>query len=186
MISGGDEMAPKDSYQEWLKKDYNAMIDSLELQDQQKHFMKSRWLEQVLWMEGKSAGNQRWYYRFRVAAIVGGVIVPALVGLNLGDGMLPGLVQSIIFFVSLLVAISIAVEEFFHFGDRWRHYRSTVELLKSEGWNYFQLCGPYESYDHHPDGFPPFAQRVEEILKLEMNVFIAEVTKEKKQPEDNG
>jgi hypothetical protein len=43
----------------------------------------------------------------------------------------------------LLVATSAAIEEFFHFGERWRHYRRSVELLKAEGWKFFELAGVY-------------------------------------------
>ena len=49
------------------------------------------------------------------------------------------------FAVSLVVALSAAVEGFFRFGDRWRHYRSLVEELKSEGWSFHELSGPYRA-----------------------------------------
>ncbi len=51
-------MSEKNPYREWLKEDYGKIIDSLEINDQQKHFMRSRWLDQVLWMEGKSDSSQ--------------------------------------------------------------------------------------------------------------------------------
>jgi len=177
-------VAEAETYNDWLKKDYIAIIDGIGLLNEQKHFMKSRWLDQVMWMEGKSAFNQKWYYRLRISAIVGGVMVPALTGLGGSDG-LSGILQVLVFCISLIVAVSITIEEFFHFGDRWRHYRSNLELLKTEGWSFFQLSGQYDPFENHKDGYPKFAQRVEELLTLEMNVFIAEVTKEdKSQPEN--
>ena len=41
--------------------------------------MRSRWLDQIVWLEGKANGSQRWYYGLRLVAIVGGLIVPALI-----------------------------------------------------------------------------------------------------------
>jgi hypothetical protein len=46
-------------------------------------FLRDRRLGQPRWSEGKSAYNQRRYYLLRLLIIVGGVVVPALVGLNL-------------------------------------------------------------------------------------------------------
>ena len=58
---------------------------------------------------------------------------PALVSLSPSDQTLEDVVRVATWVVSLVVAISAAVEQFFHFGDRWRNYRRTAERLKSEG-----------------------------------------------------
>lgn len=50
------------------------------------------------------------------------------------------------FGLSQIVAISAAIEEFFHYGERWRHYRRTVESMKTQGWQFSQLTGPYRIY----------------------------------------
>jgi len=174
-------MTTETSYREWLKQDYGTLIDALQINDMQKHFMRSRWLGQVLWMEGKCERTQRWHYILRLVAIVGGVIVPALVSLKLGDGNGSVLVSWLTFGISLLVAISVAVEEFFHFGERWRHYRRTVELLKVEGWRFLQLGGPYQEFADHAAAYPLFAGKVEEVMQSEVDVFVSEVVKEKKE-----
>ncbi len=83
-----------------------------------------------------------------------------------------------------MVAISAAVEEFFHFGERWRHYRRTVELLKIEGWKFFQLSASYDGYKKHEEAYPDFATRVEEIIESDVEVYITEVVKEKKKKEE--
>ncbi|MBU4260602.1 MAG: DUF4231 domain-containing protein [Proteobacteria bacterium] len=177
-------MSTDTSYREWLKQDYGKLIDALQLDDMQKHFMRSRWLDQVLWMESKCEKNQRWYYILRLVAIVGGVIVPALVSLKLGDGKVSSLISWLTFGISLMVAISVAVEEFFHFGERWRHYRRTVELLKIEGWRFFQLGEPYQQSATHGAAYPLFAGKVEEIMQSEVDVFISKVVQAKKEKEN--
>jgi hypothetical protein len=173
-------MAGKNTYRDWLKQDLGGLIDALELSDLQKHFLHSRWLEQVLWMESTADTCQFRYYALRLIAIIGGVIMPALVSLKINDR---GLIFWLTFGVSLMVAVSLAVEEFFHYGERWRHYRRTVESLKIEAWQFFQLSGPYQSHPNHLEAYSPFAARVEEILQRDVEVFITQVTQEKKEEE---
>ncbi len=71
-----------DSYAAWLREELGGLVDELELDDRQKRFMRSRWLDQVVWLEGKAKTSQQRYYALRMVAIVGGLIVPALVSLN--------------------------------------------------------------------------------------------------------
>jgi len=174
-------MTTQTSYREWLKQDLNGLIDALSISDLQKHFLKSRWLGQVLWMEEKAASAQVWYYILRLAAIIGGVIVPALVGLKLGDEKISAVVSWLTFGISLAVAISVGVEGFFRYGERWKHYRRTAELMKIEGWQFFQLSGPYRQFSKHNEAYPFFAGRVEEATQQEVDVYITQVVKEKKE-----
>ncbi|MDH5253248.1 MAG: DUF4231 domain-containing protein, partial [Nitrospira sp.] len=118
----------------------------------------------------------------RLTTIIGGVIVPALVSQNVGGGAAT-MIQTITFIVSLLVALSAAVEEFFHYGERWRHYRRTVESLKSEGWQFFQLSGPYANLTH-VQAYPAFAARVEELSREEVETYMTQVAKEKREKDD--
>lgn len=171
-------MAKKEDYRKRLREDLEGLIGSLDLPELQKHFMRSRWMDQVLWMEGKAETARDWYYRLRLTTIVGGVIIPALVSLRF-DGEVAAAVGWITFIISLLVAISAAVEEFFHYGERWRHYRESVELLKNEGWQFFQLSGPYRRFDSHLDAYRAFAARVEEINRLDVQTYVTEVVREK-------
>ncbi len=83
----------------------------------------------------------------------------------------------------LTFAISVAVEEFFHYGERWRHYRRAVESLKIEGWQFFQLSGPYKDYKNYAEAYTAFASRVEDILAGEVEIYFTEVVREKKKIE---
>ncbi|MGC4096373.1 MAG: DUF4231 domain-containing protein [Nitrospira sp.] len=95
-----------------MRTEMDQLIAEIELPELNKQFMRARWLELVVWMDGKAQESVWWYRRLRLATIVGGVIVPALVSLNVGSDM-QGLVQALTFIVSLMVALSAAVEEFF-------------------------------------------------------------------------
>jgi Protein of unknown function (DUF4231) len=175
------------SYEKWLKDDLDQLISALDISELHKHSLRSRWLDQVLWLEKKASRCQRWYYILRLIAIMGGVIVPTLVGLNLANNQFAaGFIQWTTFGLSMIVAISVATEEFFHFGERWRHYRSTSERLKIEGWQFFQLAGPYQNFKDHKEAYSSFATRTESIHQQEVDVYISEVVKEKKKEEDKN
>jgi len=47
-------MPKRNSYRDYLKQDVSALIEELELSDFQNHILRSRWLDQVLWMKGKA------------------------------------------------------------------------------------------------------------------------------------
>lgn len=169
------------SYPELLRRDYGELIDALDLDPLQKHFLRSRWLDQVLWMEGRANAARRWYYRLRITAIVLGVVVPSLISWNVGGAEGSGwrVMPTLIVFLSLVVTVSTALEEFFHFGERWRHYRRTLERLKTEGWHYFQRSGIYEKLSGHREAYPAFAAAVEGILQQDVDTFITRVVQEK-------
>ncbi len=179
-------MPRKPSYREWLKQDLDGLIDALDLPDLQKHFLRSRWLDQVIWIESTADRNRVGYYGFRLTAIIGGVIVPALVSLNVSSELGSAVVHWATVGLSLLVAISVAVEEFFHFGERWRHYRRAAELLKSEGWQFFQKSGRYQAYERHEQAYPLFAAQVEVIAQQEVEVYITDVVREKQPQSEIG
>ncbi len=167
-----------------LRAEMDRLIASLDLPDLNKEFMRARWLELVVWMDGKAQDSVWWYRRLRLTTIIGGVIVPAMVSLNVGGDM-QSLVQMLTFVVSLVVALSAAVEEFFRYGERWRHYRRMTESLKSEGWQFLQLSGSYANQSHM-QAYPAFATRVEEMSREEVETYVTQVFKDKKDGEQTA
>jgi hypothetical protein len=165
-------------YLEWLGRELGSIADGLEIEPLRKRYMHSRYVNQVVWMEGKADDARRHYVRLRLLTVVGAVIVPVLVGLNTDDGR----VEALTIALSVVVAVSAAIEQFFHFGERWQHYRRNVERLKTEGWRYFELTDGYGTAGAtHESAFPDFARRVESILQEETDVFISEVAAERQQ-----
>jgi Protein of unknown function (DUF4231) len=65
-----------------VEAQFLPLVDQLDLEPLQREFLRRRWLDQVSWLENRAASSQRWYHRLRLTIIVGGVIIPALVGLN--------------------------------------------------------------------------------------------------------
>ncbi|MEM6518389.1 MAG: DUF4231 domain-containing protein [Cyanobacteria bacterium P01_D01_bin.71] len=172
-------MAKKDPYVEFLKEDFKELFGQLELTPIQRKFLSSRWLDQVLWMEKKANTCRDRHYRLRLSAIILGVIVPILVGLNVNDQnrRLRVVVDALTISLSATVAVSAAVEEFFHYGERWYHYRRTVESLKTYGWQFSQLSGRYSKYTTHTAAFPDFTNQVEEVIQRDVEVYVTQVAK---------
>jgi Protein of unknown function (DUF4231) len=160
------------------KQELEQLIDVLELSDLQKKYMRSRWLEQAHYMSLRARQTHNWYYRLRMTAIIGSVIVPIMLGIQQPkDGNAKFDLHWLTIGLSGVVAISVAVEEFFHYGDRRRHFRQTAESLKSQGWQFSQLSGLYSIYPSHQAAFPSFTTYVETLLQNEneMRQFKSEV-----------
>jgi hypothetical protein len=169
----------------WFASDVSELVDDLEdLGNLQKRTLKSRWLDQVIWMEKRAEHTQNWHYALRLTAVIGGILIPISITIS-KTGSLEWL-SWVATGLGALVAVASAVEDFFDYGERWRNYRSTVELLKIEGWHFFQLSGPYSRRETHADAYEKFAGRVEEIIQHDVQIYINEIvgepeTEEKKQ-----
>ncbi len=64
------------------RAEMDQLITAIELPELNKQFLRARWLEQIMWMEEKAQEALWWYRVLRLATIIGGVIVPALVSLD--------------------------------------------------------------------------------------------------------
>ena len=174
---------PKDAHRAELKKELVGLIDALELSDLRKRFLRSRWLEQMFWFEDKAKQNQRRHYSLRLITIAAGVVVPALVGLNVRKESVTSTLAWVTFGLSLAVALAAALDGFFRFGDRWRNYRRTAEALKSHGWQFLQLAGSYAGFESHSKAYPVFAGQIEVLIQQDVEVFITQVVREGKTDE---
>ena len=111
-------------------------------------------------MERRSARAQSRYYALRLTAILGGVAIPVLVTWP-GPMATAAAARGMAAILGVTVAAASAVEGLFRFGERWRHYRRTVEALKAEFWLPAQLAGPYRGSSDRRHAFPAFVERVE-------------------------
>jgi hypothetical protein len=173
---GGERPAARDS----IEAQFLPLIDQLDLEPLQKEFLRRRWLDQVRWNDGRSVGTQRWYRLLRLVTILGGVVIPALVGLNV-SGAFSARIRWTVFGIGLVVAVAAAIEGFFQFGERWSHYRSAAELLQSEGWQFFQLIGRYNDFTTHAGAFGRFAAQVEAVIQQDVDAYFTTVVTEQPQ-----
>lgn len=178
-------MAKKNDYSVYLKQTLGGLIDKLEISDLRKEFLKNRWLDQVMWLEGRATKERDRHYKLRLVTIIGGVIVPVMVGLNLDDEIGTRLRYAALG-LSTVVAISAAVEEFFLPGEKYRNYRSTAESMKIEGWQFMQLAGPYRKFKVHSDAYKTFAQRVEAYIQKDVEGFVARLEEKQEESKEDA
>lgn len=162
------------SYHQQIKRDFGRMIDSLDIQDLQKEYLKSRWLDQVMWLEGRASRMRNRYHWLRLVTIVGSAIIPVMVALNLfEDKTWDKVLKAGTAIIGAGVTIASSSEAFFRYGDRWYHYRRSAELLKSQGWEFFELSGSY-NFPTHAEAWQDFTHQVEEIIRRDVEVYVTE------------
>ncbi len=158
-----------------------VLLDGLAIDPFRKDVLRQRWLDQVGWMGRQARKMRRRHLLVRLPVVLGGVAIPGFIAILLSAGgseqtFLPGVsteaVRIVAFFVSLGVAALAAFEEVMHFGDRWRHYRRTTELLKTLGWQYLTLSGQFKRFRSHDDAFVAFTERVEEVLSEDVEGYL--------------
>ena len=174
-------MVKKRSYREQYKEEMGGLIDGIDLSEMQKRFIKARWLDQVLWLDKRANQCRNHYYALRMMTIIGGVIVPALVGINSSDGKIRVALGWTAFGLSQVVAISAAVEELFQYGKHYTQYRNTAEAMKIEGWQFLQLSGPYRRVENHTQAFTQFSSRVEVLIRKDVQGYISELEHDQEQ-----
>jgi hypothetical protein len=153
-----------------------TLIDAYPVSESQRAVLHDRWLSQVEWMSRKAEQARSRYHVLRLTTVIGGVIVPALVSISLGRPDVAPLLW-LTFGISLVVAISAAVEGFFRYGEKWRHYRGTAEVLKSEGWQLLTGTGRYRKVADPEDAFKTFVDQVEDILRGDVEGYLTQVTR---------
>ena len=177
------------------------VIEQLDLEQQQKEFIKARWLKYVVWWDTRSKNAKGPYHRLRVTAAIAGVVTAALVGVNLGGVELGWPFRLLTLVTSLVVSICLAWEEVYHYGDIWREKRGACERIKVEGFRFFQLIGRYgESEAHrappdtavpklawsHKDVYRDFANRVEGIIESEIGSYFKVVAEDSNAGKDKS
>jgi hypothetical protein len=123
--------------------------------------------------EDHATVNLRRYKRLQIPALIAAAAVPPLVALNLGLGS-----RIVAAALGSYVAAATAIEAFLAAGRRWRHSRANAELLKSEGWMYVALAGPYAAFhpSDHRGAFHDFADRVIGSWRGEIDQYVEIVT----------
>jgi hypothetical protein len=164
----------KNDPQRFNVEELRALIEGLKLSDaKMNEYVNARWLRYVQWWDSRSRRSKRCYEWLRALTVVGGAMIPALVGLRelqLLQGV-DGLFAIASIVVSLIVAISTGLEGVFRCSEIWREKRMATELLVSEGFSFLQLTGPYATLTHQT-GFKLFAQNVEELIRHEIKDYI--------------
>ena len=169
-------MSTYSSGEEVNREELEKVIDQLTTLDEvHKQFLKNRWLHHVILSSKRAQDSYRKYHILRSIVVIGGVLIPTLVSLNINQSNFsdPSVIRWITVGLGLLVAISAALEGIFRFGDVWREEQRATELLLSEGWRFFQLTGQYSAKKSPQTAYSYFATQVESLILREVESYIA-------------
>ena len=158
-------------------KELRRLIEGTDLENpNHKQYINARWLKYVEWWDSRARKAKWKYFTLRSAVVVGGALIPALVSLRelSRDHAIAFAVASIV--TSVVVAISAGMDSLFGFGDIWREKRAAAEVIKSEGFSFLQLIGPYEKSSSHEEAFKPFAANVEQLIRNEIKDYVLAVS----------
>jgi hypothetical protein len=168
----------------------STLLETLDLPAFQKDLLRERWLSQVSWMSRQASRARRRYLALRVPVVIGSVAIPGLVTILLSSGSAQSIewlvslpvwvIRLVTFVLSLSVAVLAALEQVLNYGDRWRHYRRTAELLKTLGWQYLMLTGTFRRYASHAAAFASFTERVEDVLNEDVEGYLGQIASEPK------
>jgi hypothetical protein len=171
----------------WLikYKDYerfSTILESLELSDVQKQIIRARYLPILHTLQRRATSYSRIYFTGHTIITIGSLFVPALLSIQYSDtgtafSGIPFQVQ--IFWatwvISVLVTIFNGILILFKIDKKYYFLHSTLERLRSEGWQYVQLTGRYSGHliDHkqptHHNQFIYFCHAVEKIKMKQVN-----------------
>jgi hypothetical protein len=130
------------------------------------------------WYDGKSVAMKRIYLRFRAVTGVGGVLIPVAVNIE----SLP-YKDAIVTVVGIIVAVLITLEGVFHWGDQWKNFRSTEQLLGREKVFFYTRRGPYRGLSEE-DAFGLLIERCEEAIAVENTATLNVLSIQQSNPQD--
>ena len=152
-----------------------TIFGCLELDPKQLAYLTERFLPYLRYLEDGARNNRLIHYSLRIPAIVLATIVPALIAADLGANG-----RALAVALGVIVAATSAVEQFLNTGERWRHYRATVERLKSQAWLFIERADPaYQTDGGHRAAFPLFAAGAEQAFSEESVRYVTQVISER-------
>jgi hypothetical protein len=155
-------------------------VERIDLDEGGKTYLRDRWFNQVEWLSAKAGQTQRRYYSLRMITGVGSAVVASLAGAATLGATVGRVARIAVFAFGLLIAMATGIEQLFRYGERWQHYRQQAEMLKTEGWLYLQLAGPYKADGAtHQTALPAFAERIEDLLKADVDTYVTAVASDR-------
>lgn len=106
-------------------------------------YLKTRVDDQINWMEGKSAWNQKIYKRLKIAEIIAAALVPMLAGYQTQTDDSRSVLGIIIGALGVVIVILSSIRQLNKYQENWITYRTTIESLKREKFLFETGAMPY-------------------------------------------
>ena len=168
------------------------IINSLELSDTEKYIIKNRFVNEVVYYNTKADRTKKTYNGFRFLVTGGSLLIPALMSIQQIEGTSQTFKDNIYWTtwsLSLAVTTCNGFIQLFSLDKNYFTFSIIMEKLKTEGWQFLQLSGKYDSFKNHKKAYKTFCNNIETLkIKQVMSEFTSgkasKKEKEKKKKED--
>jgi len=153
----------------------SGIIDDIEFRKPyDRAILKYRFLDEINFYEQKRDNTKKYYNVFRFIVTTGSILLPAVLSMGQMDpARLPKHFDIITYWfswtISLMVTGSNGFLQLFSLDKNYFSYSMVVEQLKTEGWQFFGLCGKYEDYPDHEAAYKTFSKSVESIKRKQID-----------------
>ena len=142
------------------------MFEKLEIASYRKAILQERYLNVLKNFETRANRLSCIFYSSRTIVTVGSILVPAFLSIQSGAFQLE--LYWVTWIISVLVTICNGLVALFKFDKKYFFIHTSLELLKSEGWQYIGLSGRYAPKDSpekptHENQFLTFFHMAEKI-----------------------
>lgn len=119
--------------------------------------------DQLAWYDRKSAYNQRWHMRLKLATLISAALIP------LASGILtfPWVAGAL----GVLIVVFEGAQQLNQFHHHWVTYRGTCEALRHEKYLFLAQAGPYATTDN-PKRL--LAERIESLVSTEHAKWVSQ------------
>ena len=158
------------------RSNFRNILQSLELSDIQKQIITTRYLSILENFQRRSRNYSYIFFSGHFIVTVGSLFVPALLSIQNSDksytfsgSNFTVQIYWTTFVISLLVTIFNGILTLFKVDKKYYFLNTTLERLRSEGWQYFSLTGRYDGrllkniIPNHQNQFIHFTHYVEKI-----------------------
>lgn len=121
------------------------MIESLNLEAYKKRVIQQRYLDVVDNFQTRANRLSCMFYSTRVIVTVGSILVPAF--LSIQNSTYQTQIYWTTWMISILVTLCNGLMTLFKLDKKYFFIHTSLELLKSEGWQYVGLSGRYSPKD---------------------------------------
>lgn len=158
---------------------FTLALEKTKLDDLRKIIFQLRFIEVLRTFETRAFRLAWFFHLLRILISVGSLIVPALLSIQYSDTSASTSIQDPESFayeiywatwvISLLVTTSNGIVSVFKIDKKYYFVHTTMEQLKSEGWQYLELSGRYSGFHTpgvlptHENQFVYFCHAVEKI-----------------------
>jgi len=158
------------------RHNFQLILNELDLSEVQKQIIRTRYLSILENFQRRSRNYSYIFFGGHFIVTVGSLFVPALLSIQNSDKNFTftghnfsAQIYWTTFVISLLVTIFNGILTLFKVDKKYYFLNTTLERLRSEGWQYFSLTGRYSGHliDHntptHNNQFVYFSHYIEKI-----------------------